>query len=159
MRDECCGWCSSSTSRIGGLKILTADGAKYAGQGVIHFAVDKRNKLDYAIKFFCKEQNFRDESAQYTGSNAQIQQFLPRVRMDGIVPNEDGSFVDGYGRPMPPCIVMERGESLNMWVQRNKRVMDTFTCMQVQLLKLNMSNVVKHKRGTGKTFAQASKQP
>jgi hypothetical protein len=95
MPDNCCGWCSSSTCRRPGLKTLTAEGAKYAGQGVIHFAVDKRNKLDYAIKFFCKEENFRDESAQYTGSNAQIQQFLPRVRTDGIVTNEDGSFVDG----------------------------------------------------------------
>ena len=46
--------------------------------------------------------------------------------------NADGKFVDGNGRPMPPCIVMEKGESLDMWVQRNKRAMDVFTCMQVR---------------------------
>jgi hypothetical protein len=27
--------------------------------------------------------------------------------------------------------VMERGESLDKWVQRNQRDMDMFTCMQV----------------------------
>ena len=34
---------------------------------------------------------------------------------------------------MPPCIVMERGESLDMWARRNNRDMDQFTCMQVLL--------------------------
>ena len=43
------------------------------------------------------------------------------------------SFLDGAGRPMPPCIVMERGESLDMWARRNNRDMDQFTCMQVLL--------------------------
>lgn len=102
-----------------------------AGQGVIQFAVDKLNRLDYAIKFFCTEANFQDEAAQYTNTESPIQQFLPRIRSDGIVDNKDGAFVDANGRPMPPCIVMERGESLNKWVVRNKREMDTFTCMQV----------------------------
>ena len=43
-------------------------------------------------------------------------------------------FVDGNGMPMPPCIVMEKGESLDRWVRRNHRDMDQFTCMQVRTL-------------------------
>ena len=42
------------------------------------------------------------------------------------------SVVDRNGRPLPPCIVMEKGESLDKWVQRNNRDMDQFTCMQVR---------------------------
>ena len=32
--------------------------------------------------------------------------------------NTDGHFVDPSGHPMPPCIVTERGESLDIWAER-----------------------------------------
>ena len=35
-----------------------------------------------------------------------------------IEANEDGIHVDGDGKPLPPCIVMERGESLDIWAMR-----------------------------------------
>jgi hypothetical protein len=38
---------------------------------------------------------------------------------------------DKLGRPLPSCIMMEKGESLDRWMQRNNRAMDQFTCMQV----------------------------
>lgn len=34
--------------------------------------------------------------------------------------NKDGSVVDPQGNPLPPCIVMERGESLDIWSERAK---------------------------------------
>ena len=32
--------------------------------------------------------------------------------------NESGKHVDSDGYPLPPCIVMERGESLDIWAAR-----------------------------------------
>jgi hypothetical protein len=77
---------------------------------------------------------FNEERAQYTNRDSPLFQFLPRLQ--GIVDHSDEEFMikDAFGRILPPCIVMERGESLNLWVQRNKREMDLFTCMQVQIL-------------------------
>lgn len=34
--------------------------------------------------------------------------------------NKDGRVVDPAGHPLPPCIIMERGESLDIWSQRAK---------------------------------------
>ena len=34
--------------------------------------------------------------------------------------NADGAVVDPRGHPLPPCIVMERGESLDIWSERAK---------------------------------------
>ena len=32
---------------------------------------------------------------------------------------EEDRFVDPIGHALPPCIVMERGESLDLWSERN----------------------------------------
>ena len=32
--------------------------------------------------------------------------------------NKDKSLLDAHGHPLPPCIVMERGESLDLWAAR-----------------------------------------
>lgn len=37
-----------------------------------------------------------------------------------ILDNKDGSIADPSGHPLPPCIVMERGESLDKWSERAK---------------------------------------
>lgn len=42
----------------------------------------------------------------------------------------DGVLVDSKGRPLPPCIVMERAESLHDWSDRAKP--DLFTAMSVR---------------------------
>ena len=86
-------------------------------------------KLDYAMKFFASTAAFRDESAQFSMADSSLQQFLPPVH--SILDNADEVVVDAGGNALPPCIVMERGESLDLWMQRNTRGMDTFTCMQV----------------------------
>ena len=40
------------------------------------------------------------------------------VQVLAIEANEDGVHVDGGGKPLPPCIEMERGESLDIWAMR-----------------------------------------
>jgi hypothetical protein len=37
-----------------------------------------------------------------------------------VVHNRDGRLLDPWGYRLPPCIVMERGESLDLWSDRAK---------------------------------------
>ena len=53
--------------------------------------------------------------------------FLPRVE---VVCEGGGDLVDGKGRPLPPCIVMEKGESLHDWSERASP--DMFTALAVR---------------------------
>lgn len=95
---------------------------------MVQFATDKHRKEEVAIKFFLSRAAFTTESKLYT-ADSPLRQFLPEIR--GIIGNADGEVVDGNGRALPPCIVMEKGESLDRWSMRNRRGMDQFTCMQV----------------------------
>jgi hypothetical protein len=36
-----------------------------------------------------------------------------------VVDNENNEVVDPSGNALPPCIVMEKGESLDLWSERN----------------------------------------
>jgi hypothetical protein len=101
-----------------------------AGQAIVQFAVHVLSKVEYAIKFFVSAVTFKGEQSLYLDNASPLKVFLPKAR--DIVPNDDGKFIDACGNPMPPCIVMEKGESLDRWVQRNRRAMDPFTCMQVR---------------------------
>jgi hypothetical protein len=40
------------------------------------------------------------------------------MQVRNVEDNLDRSLVDANGNPLPPCIVMERGESLDLWVGR-----------------------------------------
>lgn len=45
---------------------------------------------------------------------------LRLVQVRNVEANTDGVHVDARGHPLPPCIVMERGESLDIWAARAK---------------------------------------
>jgi hypothetical protein len=100
------------------------------GQAVVQFATREHPREDVAIKFYVSQTAFKCECEQHTAGSP-LQQFLPAVHR--VVDNEDGGFVDRYEHALPPCIVMEKGESLDRWVKRNRRDLDQFTCMQVRL--------------------------
>ncbi|NJR41862.1 MAG: hypothetical protein HC767_03580 [Akkermansiaceae bacterium] len=61
-----------------------------------------------------KQKDFESEKSIYRKSP--IGKLLPMLA--GLV--EDGEISDSDGHPLPPCIIMERGESLNEWCQRRK---------------------------------------
>eukprot|EP00892_Ulva_mutabilis_P010359 jgi/Ulvmu1/7696/UM038_0128.1 len=54
-------------------------------------------------------------------------QFLPKL--EAVCDGRDGKLVDPRGRPLPPCIVMEKGESLQDWSERAEP--DLFTSLSV----------------------------
>jgi hypothetical protein len=97
----------------------------------VQFAKHRINDLEYAIKFYLSHSAFQDEANLFRNDGNPLGQFLPEVR--DIVSNEDGRFVDAFGAPMPPCISMEKGESLDMWSSRNGNGMDMITGLQVRL--------------------------
>jgi hypothetical protein len=100
---------------------------------VVQFAKHRLNDLEYAIKFYLSHSAFQDEANLFLNDENPLGQFLPEVR--DIVSNENGRFVDAFGAPMPPCISMEKGESLDMWSSRNGNGngMDMITGLQVSL--------------------------
>ena len=69
---------------------------------------------------------------QYTDTSTPLHRFLPRVH--AIMDNADGEHRDSNDYALPSCIVMEKGESLDIWRQRSVKGMDTFTCMQARHL-------------------------
>lgn len=104
-----------------------------AGQAIVQFAADVSTEAEYAIKFFATREAFADEAALYRDDvdNA-LGSMLPVVR--DIVDNHDGRYTDAVGEPLPPCIVMEKGEALNIWSRRNKWGLDHMTALQVSTL-------------------------
>lgn len=73
-----------------------------------------RDSKDYAIKFFTLREAFEREDALY--SNKVLRDMMPAVQL--IEANSDGSIRSSSGWPFPPCIVIERGESLDKWAER-----------------------------------------
>lgn len=110
--------------------VLTHDGrGGRAGQGVVAFAVGASDRLGYAIKFFVAPSAFVAERQLY--ESRVLGALLPKIE-DVYDPSDTpGRFVDRHGSPLPPCIVMERGESLNEWSRRAKP--DVFQAVAVRL--------------------------
>lgn len=103
-----------------------------AGQAVIQFASDSRTDQRWAIKFFLSRRAFEAEAALYHDPGSPLGPFLPLVR--NVLSGERGArrLADAAGRPLPPCIVVERGESLDKWRARDANgSVDVFTALQV----------------------------
>jgi len=102
-----------------------------AGQAVIQFAKDRRSGLLYALKFFLSNTAFGDEVKLYTDQGNPLGHFLPQLRNVVGAVGHGAPVVDAHGQPLPPCIVMEKGESLDVWMKRNRDGMDMVTGLQV----------------------------
>ena len=83
---------------------------------MVAFARSTRDQGQYALKFFVMPQDFTSEVDVY--SNSPLGKLLPRL--EGIIDNKDGNLLDPSGNKLPPCLIMERGESLDEWSRRRK---------------------------------------
>lgn len=82
----------------------------------MQFACSKTDPNQYALKFFLSAHDFEAEKKIYTDSP--LGALLPRH--EGLFDNSDSILMDAKGNKLPPCIVMERGESLDEWSKRRK---------------------------------------
>lgn len=68
------------------------------------------------MKSFASAAAFHAEVTLYADAGNPLGAFLPRLR--ALLDNTDGRFRDPHGHKMPPSIIMEKGESLDMWCRR-----------------------------------------
>lgn len=87
-----------------------------AGQGVVAFAQGARDDLAYALKFFVHRPSFLAERDTYRSRALGV--LLPKVYCEYDPEESPGMLTDGAGRPLPACLVMERGEGLADWSRR-----------------------------------------
>ena len=89
---------------------------RVGGQGVVQFATHAtRLEQKYAVKFFLDRSTFEAERAQLV--NPKLQGVMPVI--EDIIGNEDGAIMS-LGLPLPPMIIIEKGESLDEWQLRSK---------------------------------------
>lgn len=98
---------TSCTCRVAHLQQVQPQHAR-AGQAIIQFAKRLHSREEFALKFFLHRTDYEAEAASYR--SAHLGSFMPAV--ERYVDNDDGMLRDAAGNPMPPCIIMERGESL-----------------------------------------------
>lgn len=97
---------------------------------MVQFASSNTDQNQYALKFFLSAQDFVAEKKIYTESP--LGDLLPRH--EGLYDNSDSILMDAKGNKLPPCIVMERGESLDEWSRRRKP--DMWAAMPVRITLL-----------------------
>ncbi|NJR42311.1 MAG: hypothetical protein HC767_06280 [Akkermansiaceae bacterium] len=81
----------------------------------------------YALKFFAHRTTYEEEAHMYQTFPQELRRFMPTVVK--FAANRDHAITDPFGSPLPPFIVMEKGESLRDRA-KNSRV-DVFTAAQV----------------------------
>ena len=106
-----------------------------AGQAVVQFVRAPQNNHHYAVKLFASRTAYEDEKQLYLHC---FPKFMPTVIQ--FVDNQDGKFCDPTGGPMPPCLVMEKGESLTERTMRRKN--DIFTTIQACPTAYMLSTVI-----------------
>lgn len=80
-----------------------------------------------ALKFFAKRSCYDEEVGIYRSAPVQLQRFMPAVVK--YSDNCDGALRCPFGNVLPPCIVMEKGESLKD--RASNMPVDLYTAAQV----------------------------
>eukprot|EP00892_Ulva_mutabilis_P004443 jgi/Ulvmu1/2370/UM130_0001.1 len=144
---------------LGRFVMLGRQQRRRGGQAVVQFAEGATDHCQYAIKFFLCYEAFLVEAALYAACFPHVRaevsdevlaradatagltssgdaaipmsdivaRFLPQV--DAVCDGSAGGLEDPRRRPLPPCIIMEKGESLHDW--SNRAVPDLFTSLAV----------------------------
>ena len=119
-----------------------------AGQAIVQSVLDVYDRREYAVKFFLDREAFLTQAALYAAcfpalhsttspaitarANATLEysfggmtvvetvqaaaRFLPQV--EAVCDRMVSGLKDPRGHPLPPCILMEKGESLHDWSGR-----------------------------------------
>lgn len=109
----------------------------HAEASVVQMARCEKQGQVLAIKFYMRSADFLKEKAlcwkQYPPTGPSLPQelsvYLPQVHR--IVGNAENVFLDSKRKPLPPCIVFERGESL-LLVGSRRRALDMMASYTVR---------------------------
>lgn len=123
---------------LGKYVVLSAHDRRDGGQGVVQFMRSALSGEAVAVKFFLSRSVFDQETVMY--NNEVLKSMMPTTRE--VVPNSDGACMSSRGYQWPPCIILEKGESLQEWAQgdeaRYSTIMDVrsffITCFVVLLV-------------------------
>lgn len=108
------------------LQVLSAMERRSGGQGLVQFVRAVNSEEAFAVKFFFKSAAFDAEVALY--QDPVLRGMMPATR--GFVGNDARDVCAASGYAWPPCIIIERGESLQEWRKRENE--DFITTLQVQ---------------------------
>ena len=75
---------------------------------------------------------FNQEKSLYVDASQPLGKFLPQLH--AIAEGEESGLRDAHGTLMPPCIIMEKGEALDVWIENSGDSIDLFTGLQVRPL-------------------------
>ena len=100
---------------------------------MVQIAEDVHTHQQYAVKFFLSKQAFEQEARLYEDPDQPLGRFLPECRAI-FSPFSTSGCVAKHGNPLPPCIVMEKGEALDKWAARSDEGVDFVTGLQVPLM-------------------------
>ncbi|NJR43897.1 MAG: hypothetical protein HC767_15795 [Akkermansiaceae bacterium] len=112
----------SSTAELflGKYVVLSANERREGGQGLVQFMRSALSEEAVAAKFFLNRSGlysaFEQEASLY--SSDVLKGMMPATRE--VMGNADGAAVSSRGYQWPPFIVLEKGESLQEWSQREE---------------------------------------
>ena len=96
------------------------------GHSTVQIAQHTATHVTYALKFFLCPAAFQRAKTLYTDTSKPLGHFLPAMaRM-----HEAGELTGVHGDALPACIIMQPGESLDLFM-RHKRKLDLISCLKV----------------------------
>ena len=106
---------------LGQYAVLPWTERREGGQGVVQFMRSTRAEEFVAVKFFLSDTAYATEMQLYTVDV--LRSMMPAIRME--LRNADAAECSSRGYPWPPCIVLEKGESLQEWKARTQPAFST----------------------------------
>ena len=83
---------------------------------------------------------FKLERDLYLDPDQPLGKFLPQMLR--IAEGPETGLRDAEGGIMPPCIVMEKGEALDTWIENSGEKIDMFTGLQARPCRKNGISVI-----------------
>ena len=99
------------------------------GQGVVQFMRSARTEEAVAVKFFLSRKAFDAERELYKVDV--LRSMMPAIRLE--LSNADGAERNSRGYPWPPCIVIEKGESLQEWKAKTNPAFSTIVDVRTRV--------------------------
>ena len=118
---------------LGQYAVLPWTERREGGQGVVQFMRSTRTDEAVAVKFFLSRTALETELELYDVEV--LRSMMPAVKHE--VRNADKAERNSRGYPWPPCIVLEKGESLQEWKAKTQPAFSTIVdvrCLPVTAL-------------------------